>query len=69
MVWEGVLQAKEILRSVQGYVLDLDGTLYLGNRLIEGAMAFTQKLQQKEIPHLYVTNNSSHDAEFYVKKL
>lgn len=43
----------------KAYLIDLDGTLYHGNRMIEGADALINGLKQAEIPYLFVTNNSS----------
>lgn len=43
----------------KAYLIDLDGTLYHGNRIIPGAAELISELQAKGIPHLYVTNNSS----------
>ncbi|MFD1990126.1 TIGR01457 family HAD-type hydrolase [Paenibacillus nicotianae] len=43
----------------KGLLIDLDGTLYHGDTVIEGASAWIQDLQSKQIPYLFVTNNSS----------
>lgn len=43
----------------KGLLIDLDGTLYHGDTVIEGAGAWIQDLQSKQIPYLFVTNNSS----------
>lgn len=43
----------------KGLLIDLDGTLYHGDTVIEGAAAWIQDLQSKQIPYLFVTNNSS----------
>lgn len=47
----------------KAYLIDLDGTLYHGNRIIPGAAEFIKDLQAHGIPHLYVTNNSSRTPE------
>ena len=36
---------KEIFRDVKYYVADLDGTVYLGNDLIDGAKDFFRLVQ------------------------
>lgn len=46
----------------QAYLIDLDGTLYHGNRMIEGADTLISELDQSNIPYLFVTNNSSRTA-------
>ena len=35
------------LQDIKCYLLDMDGTIYLGNELIEGAKEFLQKLKKK----------------------
>lgn len=43
----------------KAYLIDLDGTLYHGNRMILGADRLISDLQAADIPYLFVTNNSS----------
>ncbi|WP_044640998.1 TIGR01457 family HAD-type hydrolase [Risungbinella massiliensis] len=43
----------------QAYFIDLDGTLYHGTKAIPEAIDFMKELEQKGIPYLYVTNNST----------
>lgn len=43
----------------RGYLLDLDGTIYLGDKVIPAGKRFIERLQQQHIPYLLVTNNSS----------
>jgi len=53
----------------KGYLIDLDGTMYRGNSPIEGAKEFIQLLQQREIPHMFITNNASNTPKAAVEKL
>lgn len=46
-----------------GFLLDLDGTLYHGDRPIAGAAEFIAWLKERSYPYLYVTNNSSRTPE------
>lgn len=46
-----------------GFLLDLDGTLYHGDRPIAGAAEFIAWLNKNQYPYLYVTNNSSRTPE------
>jgi 4-nitrophenyl phosphatase len=46
-----------------GFLIDLDGTLYAGNRPIEHAAEFIAYLNRSGLPYLYVTNNSSRTPE------
>lgn len=43
----------------KGYLIDLDGTIYIGKQLLPGAEEFIKTLQNKNIPFLFVTNNST----------
>ncbi|MGX6961508.1 TIGR01457 family HAD-type hydrolase [Vagococcus xieshaowenii] len=43
----------------KGYLLDLDGTIYKGKEPIEGAKEFIEQLQERNIPYLFVTNNTT----------
>lgn len=43
--------------------IDLDGTMYHGSTMIEGAGALISTLQQLRIPYQFVTNNSSRTPE------
>lgn len=40
------------------YLLDLDGTMYRGTQIIEGARIFVDYLIEHEMPFLFLTNNS-----------
>ncbi|MDL2254303.1 HAD-IIA family hydrolase [Ruminococcaceae bacterium OttesenSCG-928-I18] len=57
------------LREMRCFVLDLDGTLYLGNRWIDGALAFVKKLRAEGRRVVVLTNNSSHSRSAYREKL
>ncbi len=61
--------ATKILASVELFLLDLDGTLYLGDRLIPGASEFITFLQGSKHKFLILTNNSSKDPAAYQQKL
>lgn len=57
------------MKSYQGYLIDLDGTMYRGNQKIESAVRFVNRLHEKNIPYLFVTNNSSKTPEAVAEKL
>lgn len=42
-----------------GYLIDLDGTIYRGKELIPAGKRFVERLQEKQIPFLFVTNNTT----------
>lgn len=52
-------QAAAVLSSVRGFLIDLDGTIYVGDRLIPGASELIHRLREKQIPHAFVTNITS----------
>ncbi len=60
---------REILRQKKLFVLDMDGTVYLGSKLIEGSLDFLERLRTNGIEFMFFTNNSSRTAPFYKKKL
>ena len=43
----------------KGYLIDLDGTIYKGKSRIPEGEAFVHELQAREIPYLFVTNNTT----------
>jgi HAD superfamily hydrolase (TIGR01457 family) len=59
----------DTIRDKRLFLLDMDGTLYLGNKLIDGAKAFLQELRRQKKRYLYLTNNSSKSVVHYQDKL
>ena len=57
------------LKKVKVFLLDMDGTIYLGDELIEGATDFLQKLKEEGKRYIFFTNNSSKNKDSYVEKL
>jgi len=57
------------LKKYNGYLIDLDGTMYRGNEPINPAIDFVNRLAEKNIPYLFVTNNSSVKRETVADKL
>ena len=43
----------------KGFICDMDGVLYHGNKLLPGAVEFIDWLQQNNKEYLFLTNNSS----------
>ncbi|MCI6153440.1 HAD-IIA family hydrolase [Fusobacterium perfoetens] len=58
-----------MIENKKYFLLDMDGTLYLGNQLIEGAKEFLEKIKLKNKKYIFMTNNSSKNREAYVEKL
>ena len=57
------------LTDVKCFLLDMDGTFYLGDELIEGSLEFIDRVRATGRDFMFLTNNSSHNANFYVEKL
>ncbi len=55
------------MKQYKAYLIDLDGTMYMGTDEIDGAKQFIDYLNVKGIPHLYVTNNSTKTPEQVTK--
>ena len=49
--------------AYKGYLIDLDGTIYKGKDRIPAGEAFVHELQKREIPYLFVTNNTTRTPE------
>ena len=62
-------EAKKVLEKIKLFVLDMDGTFYLGDQEIDGAVAFTEKVRECGKEFLFFTNNSSKTGEMYMDKL
>ena len=60
---------KQILRNKKLFVFDMDGTIYLGNRVFDYAIRFIDHLRKNGYRVLFFTNNASHTTEFYMSKL
>ena len=57
------------LKEIDAVFLDLDGTIYLGGELIEGALDFLARCDEKGVKRYFLSNNSSRSVKQYVKKL
>lgn len=44
--------------SKMGFLIDMDGVIYRGSELIPGAIEFVDLLNEKDIPYMFLTNNS-----------
>lgn len=57
------------LSSIKGYILDMDGVLYHGERVRAGAIAFADYLNRHQIPYLCLSNNASKSRLHFGEKL
>ena len=51
------------------FLLDMDGTIYLGNELFPQTPGFLEAIKNKGARYVFLTNNSSKDKKSYVEKL
>ena len=58
-----------LLNEVSCFLLDMDGTIYLGDSPIDGADAFLQEIKSRNKQYIFITNNSSKNKFDYVNKL
>ncbi len=56
-------------QNIRCFLLDMDGTFYLDDELIDGALEFIDKVKETGRDFLFLTNNTSKNGDFYVKKL
>jgi len=57
------------IRNMKLFLLDMDGTLYLGNRLFDFTVELLEQIRRTGGRYLFVTNNSSKSVEAYIEKL
>lgn len=56
-------------KEYAGYLIDLDGTMYNGNQIIEEAADFVRRLRKADKPFLFLTNNSTANPTAVSEKL
>jgi 4-nitrophenyl phosphatase len=59
----------EVLKKKKCFVLDMDGTFYLGDTLFEGSIDFLERLKEVGKDFVFFTNNTSRNKQFYIDKL
>ncbi|MBR1609321.1 MAG: HAD-IIA family hydrolase [Kiritimatiellae bacterium] len=57
------------VRDIDMFLLDMDGTIYLGDRLFDCTKPFLETVRATGRRYLFLTNNSSKDRTAYVAKL
>ena len=63
------MDKKELLRSINLFLFDMDGTLYLGNRLYDFTLELLETIRSSGRRYLFMTNNSSKSVDDYIIKL
>ena len=57
------------IKNIDCFLLDMDGTIYLGDTIIDGTLDFLKILKKQNKRVMYITNNSSKATIQYVEKL
>jgi len=57
------------LDGIKAVFLDLDGTIYLGDELIDGAVEFLNRCEERGVQRFFLSNNSSKSVTEYLAKL
>ncbi|ASJ08340.1 HAD family hydrolase [Thermococcus siculi] len=52
-----------------GLIFDMDGVIYRGSEPVKGARELIKFLKEREIPFIFLTNNSTKDPSMYREKL
>lgn len=60
---------ERILENIRCFALDMDGTIYLGEKWIAGAQEFLKRIEESGRSYVFLTNNSSKNPAVYVEKL
>ncbi len=60
---------KKSLAQKKLWILDMDGTVYLGNQLFPETLPFLQRIRESGASYLFFTNNASRAKDTYVSRL
>ena len=63
------MELKHCVQRMKLYLFDMDGTLYLGDRLYDFTVDLLQTIRETGGRYLFMTNNSSKSVEDYIRKL
>jgi len=64
-----MIELQEKLSKVKCFLMDMDGTIFLGNRLLPGVQDWLDYLEENGIANYFLTNNSSRSRIEYAEKL
>ena len=63
------MDTQAVIARMKLFLFDMDGTLYLGNRLYDFTAQLLETIRKTGGKYLFMTNNSSKSVADYVKKL
>jgi len=63
------MEIKDAIKRLKLYLFDMDGTLYLGERLFDFTKELLVKIRSNGCRYMFMTNNSSKSVQAYIDKL
>lgn len=63
------MNRQDIIKNTKLFLFDMDGTLYLGDRVFDFTKALLKTIRESGRQYMFMTNNSSKSATAYVEKL
>ena len=63
------MEKRELLEKTELFVLDMDGTFYLDNDILDGSLEFLEQVKRLGKRFVFFTNNSSKSPKTYMDKL
>ncbi len=63
------MDLEQRLQQIKCFLFDMDGTVYLGNKVLPGAAGVFAQLKKLGKSYYFLTNNSSRDQDYYQEKL
>ncbi len=63
------MDKSQLFADAECYIVDMDGTFYLGDALLPGALRFADAVKKKGKRFFFFTNNSSHDEDECLARL
>lgn len=66
---ENQMENIEKLRDIRLFLFDMDGTLYIGDRLFDFTVPLLDKIKKSGGRYMFFTNNSSKSVSAYIEKL
>lgn len=63
------MEKRELLEQTELFVLDMDGTFYLDNDILDGSLGFLEQVERLRKRFVFFTNNSSKSPKTYMDKL
>jgi 4-nitrophenyl phosphatase len=63
------MDANQLISTTKGFIFDLDGVIYKGELLIEGAPQSLEALKRSGKKYMFVTNHTKHTKADFITKL